>query len=45
LEEETKRNSELYRGEIFALYNENNGTNPYKPKRPNSIHLKIQIGK
>jgi hypothetical protein len=45
LEEETKKNAKLYRRESFALYSGNNGTNSYKPKRPNSIHLKTQIGK
>jgi len=45
LEEETKRNAKLYRGEGFALYSGNNGANPSRPKRPNSIHLKVQIGK
>jgi hypothetical protein len=45
LEKETKRNENLYNGESFALYSGNNGANFYKPKRPNSIHLKTQIGK
>jgi hypothetical protein len=45
LEEETKINAKLYRGESFALYSGNNEAKSYKPKKPNSIHLKTQIGK
>jgi len=45
LEEKTKRNEKLYKRIRFALYSGNSGTIFYNPKRPNSIHLKTQIGK
>jgi len=39
LEEETKKNVELYKGEKFTLYSKNNGIKFYRPKRPNFFHF------
>jgi hypothetical protein len=43
LEEKTKRNAKLYKGdsENYALYSGKKGPNLYKrPKKPNSFHFK-----